>query len=289
MSDRTQYFRKFPLTVYKDQPAINIMKRVDFNSNVRNFFSAFYTHTADGGEKVENIAFDYYNDVDFDWLIYHTNDVLDPYHGVALNYEDFNNTIIKKYGSVEKAKKKTVLYRNNYRGDPSFLSQEGYDALTGGRKKYWSPEFGPLGLIGYNRNTDEMYASTNRIISFSFASTVTTTFTEGEIVEASNGATATVSTANTTYVTLKHINGSWDGPTSDFTVTGDDSAQTITFDFDSYKLLKDVIPADEQVYFSKYSAYDMEDDQNEALRELQIIDDSYAEEVNVQLDDLMRQ
>lgn len=288
MSDRTQYFRKFPLTIYKDNPALNICKRADFNSKVRDFYTAFYSFNVATGERMETVAHDYYKDVDLDWLIYHTNDIIDPYHDIALDYEDFEKTIKKKYGSLRLAKLKTAVYRNNYRGDDSILSTDGYSALPGERKKYWSPQFGPVGLIGYTRNTDEMYASTNRIMSFSFSSTVSNTFKKGEIIKDTKDLySATVASANTSYVTFQHVEGGWDA-SANFDVVGDESAVTIEFDYTTRTVLKDVIPIDEQVYFSKYSYYDLEDDANEARRNIFLIEDSYAESINTQLDELLQ-
>lgn len=78
--DRHQYFRKFPITPYRGVPSLNILRRVDFNNKVKNFFTAFYAFDVTAGEKPETIAFDYYDDVDYDWLIYHANDIIDPYH-----------------------------------------------------------------------------------------------------------------------------------------------------------------------------------------------------------------
>lgn len=288
MSDRTQYFRKFPITIYNDVPALNICRRVDFNNKVKDFFTAFYSFNTQTGEKIETISHDYYGDVDLDWLIYHTNDIVDPYHDVGLDYDDFENTIKKKYGSIRLAKLKTAVYRNNYRGDESVLSTDGYAALDGDRKKYWSPQFGPTGLVGYTRNTDEMYASTNRIMSFSFTSTVSKTFTKGEIIkDTADRYSATVASANTSYVTFQHIEGGWDAG-SNFSVTGDESKVTIEFNYTTRKVLQDVIPIDEQVYFSKYSFYDLEDDANEARRNIFLIEDSYTETINQQLDELMK-
>lgn len=288
MSDRNQYFQKFPITIYNDVPALNITRRVSFNDNIKNFYSAFYSHTLQSGERIETLAHDYYGDVDFDWLIYHANDIKDPYHDVALHYEDFEETIKKKYGSIRLAKLKTFAYRNNYRGDPSVITTDAYSSLPGGRKKYWKPQVGQFGILGYERNEDEMYASTNRIISFSFAETVDTPFRIGEIVKDTKELySATVASCNTSYVTLQHIEGSWSA-SSNIDVVGDESKITITFNSASYKLIQDVIPPSEQIYFSKYSYYDYEEEQNDAKQEIFLIKDSYVEIINEQLNELMK-
>jgi len=288
MSDRTQYFKKFPLTIYNDVPAINILRRVDFNTKVRDFFTAFYSFTVKSGERLETVAFDYYDDQDLDWLIYHTNDIMDPYHDVVLDFEDFEETIKKKYGSIRLAKLKTFCYRNNYRGDIQMLTSDGYSALDGDVKKYWKPQFALGQISGYDRNEDDMFASTNRIISFSFSATVENTFTKNEIVTNNKGGMAQVATSNTSYVTLQHIEGDWASYTTNFDVTGDESGRVINFDHATYKLIQHVIPEAEAIYFEKYSFYDYETEKNDALRNISLIDKAYAEEINLQLDGLMK-
>ena len=291
MSDRTQYFRKFPITIYNDTPSLNIMRRVDFNKNVKNFLSAFYSFETQDGQKPEILAYDYYDDVDLDWLIYLTNDVIDPYYDVALQQDDFDANIKKKYGSAPAAQKKVFLYRNNYRSDDQIITEGAYTALPGERKKYWEPIFNQLGIMGYRRAETEIYAATNKIISYSFTTTANTPFTKGEVVDFTSGSSsgsATVATSNTTYVTLQHITGDWSEMTSNFDVVGDTSNVTINFNYDSYTLIKDVIPASEQVYFSQYSYYDYETDINEKKREIYLVDSDYAQRVNKQLDDLLK-
>lgn len=291
MSDRTEFFRKFPLVVYNDSPAVNITKRVDFNTQTKSFLTAFYNFNIDAGERIETVSYDYYDDVDLDWLIYLANDIVDPYHGVALNYEDFENSIIKKYKSIRLAKRKTFCYRNNYRGDISSLSTDAYAALTGDRKKYWRPILNVYGVVGYDRNEDELYASTNQIISYEYTSETSNVFTVGELVDISaTGKTgnATVASSNNTHVILQHIEGDWSIMSSNFDVVGDESENTIEFKYDSYTLLKDVIPANEQIYFSKYSYYDYESEINDNKREIYLVDQSYSDKLNRQLDDLMK-
>lgn len=291
MSDRTQYFRKFPITIYNDTPSLNIMRRVDFNKNIKNLLSAFYSFEIQDGQKPETIAYDYYDDVDLDWLIYLANDIVDPYHDVALHQDDFDANIKKKYGSAPAAKKKVYVYRNNYRGDDQIITEGAYNALIGERKKYWQPILNQLGIMGYKRAENEIYAATNKIISYSFTAAANASFTKGEIVDftlGSSSGSATVATSNTTYVTLQHITGDWSEMTSNFDVVGDTSKVTINFNYETYTLIKDVIPAAEQVYFSPYYFYDYEFELNEQKRDIYLVDSDYANRVNKQLDDLLK-
>lgn len=290
MSDRTEYFRKFPLIVYNNETALNILRRVDFNREVKGFYTAFYDTAMKEGERVETLAYDYYDDVDLDWLIYHTNDIIDPYNDVPLEDDVLLANIKSKYGSIAKSQKKVYLYRNNYRDDISVIPNGSYDALSANRKKYWDLTSSITGVTGYKRKEEEMYATTNMIISYSFSTEVANTFTNDEIVSFTSGlksGTATVASANTTSVVLQHISGDWSTMIADFDVTGDDSNETITFNHDTYTLLQNVIPADEQIYFSPLYYFDYEVELNETKRKIFLVDRAYKDKLNEQLDDLM--
>lgn len=294
MTARNSYFRKFPITTYRGVPSLNILKRVDFNTNVKNFYTAFYSFDIESGEKIETIAHDYYDDVDLDWLIYHANDIVDPYNDVPLNYNDLESKIKTKYGSIERAQKRTYLYRTNYDGDMTIIPVEGqfgYLALPAAKKKYWDPVYNNVSLVGYQRSREDIYATTNMIISFSNATPATTNFTVDEIVEFTSGSksgSATVSFANSSYTVLKHIVGDWSTMTSNFDVVGDDSKATATFNYSTYKKIQDVIPAVEQVYFTKYSFYDFEQKLNDQKQQISLVDRNYADSLNEQLDKLMK-
>lgn len=273
--------------VYRGVPSTNILKRVDFNSNVRSFFDAFYDHTMQEGEDIQTLAYDYYNDVDFDWLIYHANDIIDPYYGVVMDNQQFEKFIIAKYGSIEEAQKNIFVYKTNYEGfGDTLLSPGEFNNLIGEVKKYYTPIQSNFGIVSYRRSTEDIYVSTNRVISVQFATEVDTTFTNNEIVR--NGNTqATVAAANTSAVILKHITGDWDRETS-FTVTGDKSGETIEIAAGSYTLLQQVIPEVEEVFYSPYTFYDYESDLNEQKRDIHLVSGYYAEKLNDQLTDLIK-
>lgn len=286
MARRNQYFQKFPLTEYNSVPALNIMKRSAFNENVHNFITAFYTHTMPSDEKIENIAYNYYDDVDYDWLIYHANDIIDPYYQIPLTNENFDNFIIDKYGSIELAKVKTIHYENNYAGDDQILSTAAYQALIADRKKYYQPILSQFGIAGYERSEDYFIASTNKLETFDLISS-SNTFINGEIVKRNDETFAELTAANTTNLIIKHVRGDFSSNTN-YTVVGQESGVTATVNALSFQILQNVIPENEQVFFSPVSFYDYEEESNEARREIYLVDNSYREKLNDQLEKLMR-
>lgn len=290
MSDRTQYFRKFPFVEYNGYTSINIMKRTDINQNVKNYLSVYYSHTLSHDDTLEKIAHDYYDDVDLDWLIYHANDIIDPQYEKSLSDVEFEAFIKKKYGSIENAINTTVYYKNDYNSDTRVLSTEGYNALPGEQRKYWQPEFGFLGNIaGYSRSQEDFTASTNKYISFSFSTEMDTPFAKDDRIYYTSDASvkATVSFANTSYCVIKHVWGSWEKET-DFEVTSYTDGSTANIDSTTVTTLQDVIPLQEQVYYSHVTAYDVEETKNDSLREVNLIDKAYVKKLNKNLTDLLR-
>lgn len=282
-----EYFRKFPLISYKGTPAVDILTRVDFQSNIRKYFDAFYKYTLQDGEKIEDVAFNMYNDVDLDWLLLHANDIIDPYYDVPLDNQTFDAYIIKRYGSIEIAKRSVYAYRNNWRADASILDVVAFNALAGAKKKYWQPAQGALGMtIGYERNRDDYLTSTNIVISLSYATDTTDTFAVGTYVTAGT-ATAQVAGSSDGIVTLQHIEGDWDREV-DFTVTDVDNTLTVTVQAATYLKLTDVIPIIEQIYYSQYSVYQYELDTNERRRNIYLVSDGSTSALNKQLTDLLK-
>jgi hypothetical protein len=88
-------------------------------------------------------------------------------------------------------------------------------------------------------------------------------------------------------VILRNIDGDFDRD-SNFNIVGKDSNQTIEIKFDTYNLLKQVIPTAEETYFSKLSAYDYEEKLNESKRDLKLIEEQQADNLNRQLTDILR-
>lgn len=293
MSRQTRYFEKFPLTEYNGVPSLNITKRVSFNEKVKNFITAFYTQTLPTGESIETVAYNYYDDVDYDWLIYHANDIVDPYYQVSLDYDEFDNYIIKKYGSLRTAKRKTIHYKNNYESDSRVLSTSAYNSLLGNVKKYWKPVLSQVGIAGYERDESEFVVSTNKIETFDLVS-ISGTFTKDEIVirDDDSDSFAEITAANTTNLIIHHVRGDFSGNTN-YTVTGEESGATATVNAASVAVLNQVIPNDEEegnetVYFSPVSFYEYEENLNEQRREIYLVDATFREKLNLQLKELMK-
>ena len=70
--------------------------RKDFFQN----FTIFTRHTIIGDERPDNVAMEYYNDPDLDWVILHVNNIINVREGWPLTQRDFKNFLLDKYGSI---------------------------------------------------------------------------------------------------------------------------------------------------------------------------------------------
>lgn len=296
----TRYFQKFNLTDYDGQTAINLMKRVAFTDKAKQFITNFYEYTLSRDETASHVAFNYYDDPDYDWLIYHVNEIVDPQYDLPLNDFQFDNFIKKKYGSFREAQRRILYYQNNWRNDDRILSTSAYQALGGNfsgdgtdpdsiaiRKKYWEQITNAFSVIGYQRRKEDIRYSTNKIESINFASNSSQPLQVGEIITRDSDTRATVAWSNTSSCVIQHITGDFSANT-DYNVTSDLTEQTISLDGTTLTLLRQVIPSSEEVYFSQVTAYDNELELNEKKRDIYLADTANKQDLNQQLENLLR-
>jgi len=281
-----QYFQKFPLISYRDNISVDITRRVDFDSNIKSYIQAFYEYVLTEDQRIEDVAFNYYNDVDLDWLIYLSNDIIDPYFDVPLTNKQFDSYMVKKYGSIEASQLKVFKYRNNHRQDDSILDSAAYNSLVGQAKRYFNPIVTQNGIIGYERKQNDIFFETNYMLSLQFVTTPTTVIPVGETIQYGD-AYAEVVYSDEKTITLKNIYGNFN-TSADYTITGKFTGYTAEVDHTTYNVLVNTIPVVEQQYYSPYSYYQYETDQNEAKRLIKLIDKSYAERLNQDLNKLMK-
>jgi len=271
-----KYFSNLPIINYANNFVRNIFTRVNFTQNFKKDNSAFFPYVqqeAQGTQlRYENLAFDYYDDVDDVWILHLTNQVVDPYFDVALTQEDLDSYIVKKYGSLRKANQTILFYRNNYDQDDSLLTEAAYNALATDTKRFWTPAVNyDNNIIGYQRLADDIVLSTNKLLTIDISlSNVNTPFIVNEkVTQTTSGATGFVTFSNTSVVSVQHITGAFTG-TSTHYITGESSSanaspSNVTTVFDN-------IPTNQQIYFSSVTAYDYENELNNKKKNITILD-----------------
>ena len=92
-----KYFEKFPIIEYEGRRVRDISRRSNFVRSVSNNPYLYYPYTVSEGERAEDIANFYYGSVDYVWLVYMANNIIDPYHEWPMDPQTFNDYLVAKY------------------------------------------------------------------------------------------------------------------------------------------------------------------------------------------------
>jgi len=107
----SEYFTNLPLIKYdinKTKPSntsvvVDIFRRNFIREKILKDIFTYYPYYIQSGERPDTLADQYYGSVDYMWLIFYANDIFDVYYEWPLFGPDFQNFIIKKYGSITSA------------------------------------------------------------------------------------------------------------------------------------------------------------------------------------------
>lgn len=273
-----EFFSPMPTIFYNNRFVKNILVHVKPTSRFLQESAIFYPYSINeaeiGSTRMEDIAFDYYGNSDDVWILYQINKVIDPYYDVYLDTRKFESFLKKKYETIEASLQKYIFWRNNYSTDDTIKSPTQYNVLSPTQKKFWTPVLGFNGdITGYTRHEDNFTYSTNKLISVN--GTASNTFTKSEkVTQTTTGATGYIVFSNATTLKMEHIqNGTFDDTNI---ITGSDSGETFTPSAETL-VTTQVIPADEEVYFSPVTLYDYEIEQNQFKKDINIMDNSYQQ------------
>ena len=93
----TKYFQHFPVIEYQGRKVRDISRRASFARSLANNPFVYYSYTVPEGERAEDIALDYYGSVDYVWLVYMANNIIDPYYEWPMDGQTFNDYLVNKY------------------------------------------------------------------------------------------------------------------------------------------------------------------------------------------------
>ena len=92
-----EYFRHFPQVKHSGRDVTDITKRVAFFDRVATDPRVFLPYTVEEGMRAEDVAYYYYDDPGFVWLIYLANNIVDPYLEWPLTQVNLEGHIEEKY------------------------------------------------------------------------------------------------------------------------------------------------------------------------------------------------
>ena len=260
----SRYFSRFPLVDYNGVPAKNILARVDFTDRTKKDIRYNFDYVLqEGTSRPDILSFNYYDSSQYDWMIYLSNNIVDPYHDYYMSDSDFKKYIVGKYGSMDIARGKILHYRNNWAPDESLITETVYENLQPSIKKYWKPRLSNTGqIIGYERVKDDWVVSTNRIVQLTVDIDISA-FNPGDII-AQDDARGTLVSKGDGFLIVQHIIGEF--------VEQSSGVIGVT-------VLKENISLTEQVFWAPVYAYDYEEEQNELKRYITLIKSTYLPDV----------
>ena len=271
-----RYFDRFPVVDYDGKIVKNILARVDFTEqSKKEIYSNFQFTLEEGFERPDLLSYNYYGSSQFDWMIYLTNNIVDPYYDYYKSTEDFKKYIDNKYGSTANARVIIKFYRNGWHTDERLITVAQFEALqadeTLNLRKYWKPKLTNIGaILGYERIKEDWVVSTNKIVLLSLTVSPSSFVIGDRVSQTSTGAYATVDfidIENKT-LTVKHVSGTFVANTAE-------GISTVT-------LLKQNISDAEASYWYAVNAYEEEQEVNEMKKNVTLLKSSYLAETEKQ-------
>lgn len=275
------YFDKLPTISYDGYTVKNLLARARLSEQTKSNRTIFYPYTIQNQLRADQISDKYYDDPGYSWLVWFSNDVIDPYYDYPLTDIDFENYIVSKYGSVEAAQRKIAYYRINWVGDGTILTPQQFTSLPGASKKYYDPILSAdLELTGYRRKRDDDRVATNQVLSLTI--TANSSFTVGEEVQVNGSNYGFCTHSNSSVVNVQHIVGTI---AANDTIIGVESNTAATVV--SVTVLSSTIAAQDTQFWTPVSIYDNEAELNEQKKDIQLVDARYAGSINEELKRLM--
>lgn len=271
-----RYFDRFPIVDYDGNVAKNILARVDFTEKTkRDIYSTFQFTLEEGFERPDLLSYNYYGSSKFDWMIYLTNNIVDPYYDYYKSAEDFKSYMQTKYGSNSNARSIILFYRLNWHEDERIITTQQYESLvaneTDNTRKYWKPKITNTGaVIGYERVKEDWVVSTNKVLSLTLNVSPVGFEIGDRVSQTSTGAYATIDYIDleNNRLTVKHVSGA-------FAVNEEEGILEI-------KVLSQNISDAEAEYWYAVNAYEDEQETNELKRNVVVLKSSYLAEVEKQ-------
>jgi hypothetical protein len=143
-------FSLLPDVTYNNRLSKNILSRASFVRDVLRQYEIYYPYDVKEWERPDTIAYDYYGNSDYEWLVCIPNQVFDIPRDWVKNQRDFYNYLKSSYGSVDHTKITIHHYKyTGIGGDTQDeinrkswkMSAKTYDSLDTLDKSGWTPVY----------------------------------------------------------------------------------------------------------------------------------------------------
>lgn len=94
------YFNYFPIIDYTNQKTRNLVLKAAIVADVLSKSDSFYPYIIKDYERPDIVAYNEYDDETLDWVVFFSNNIVDPYYQWPLTQEQFIPYIEKKYNKT---------------------------------------------------------------------------------------------------------------------------------------------------------------------------------------------
>ena len=165
-----KYFEQFPTLVYNKYEVKNIISKIKLADILSEDLFSYANYTMETFDKPWTIAHDYYGTTDRTWLVFLSNNILDPYYEWHMDQFNFEKYLLKKYGSVEASQSNIEYYKN---ADGVKYSIDTYTYADSALKNTLSP------VYSYFREDEDNEAKRNiRLLRYDLAAIAETNLKE---------------------------------------------------------------------------------------------------------------
>ena len=286
------YFENFPIINYANTIAIDISRRANFLRSVESNPYAFQPYDQKMGERTDTISRLYYGKDEREWIVYLSNQVIDPYLEFYQTDYDFEKFIVAKYGSSDRAKRLTKHYAFAWWVTDVNTSVNTFSTIAENLKKFYEPVFEQgesTRILSYRLRQEDWLSTTNVVLTLN----VDTPITNDEYVTFSSGNTVTghaeVCWSNSTTIMVQHVeNNANTGPGygAGNTVTGYDSKISAKITAQFYT--SNTLPIDIRPYYLPVSFYDYEKDKNEGKKLVKLVDKRFVAQIEKEMVNILR-
>jgi len=288
-----RYFDKFPQIRYSNSQIIDITKRVAVLEKVSKNPYVFYPYDISDSERADQLSSRYYEDSYKSWIIYLSNKIVDPYHEWYLDNREFNDFIIKKYGSIESSIEKTYFYRNDWINSEN-ISVSRYESLTPKLQNYWQPVYSTgTNISSYKRKEVDWTINTNKIVMYNVSNSA---FVNNEICDvvfnSKYTGRAQVVYATNTNVYVQHTIGTTVSNTL-VSISGSSyiygNESKVNTSFSNSTLIVSNLSDEEEIYWKAIKYYDYETEKNEFNKTVRLIDNRFTVDIVKNFERLMEE
>jgi hypothetical protein len=106
------YFDKFPTVSYNGVELRNILLKAGLAKELLRSYQHLAPYEIQQDDTITSLAYDYYGDVGFSWLVIVSAQIYDPFFSWPMRDDELDEALSLQYGSVDAARNTIAYYKN---------------------------------------------------------------------------------------------------------------------------------------------------------------------------------